>query len=69
MDEDLPKKEEYIITKKDVDVLPASILLSNIEIKLVSTMSREYILKTIIDEIKADYDFVLLDAISWSNDT
>ena len=52
MDEDLPEKENYIITREGVDVLPASILLSDIEIKLVSSMSREYILKTIIDEIK-----------------
>ena len=63
MDEDLPEKENYIITREGVDVLPASILLSDIEIKLVSAMSREYILKTIIDEIKEDYDFVLLDAM------
>ncbi len=46
----------HILTREDVDVLPASILLSDIEIKLVSAMSREYILKTIIDEIKVDYE-------------
>ncbi|SKC77866.1 ParA family protein [Maledivibacter halophilus] len=63
MDEDLPEKEAYIINKEEIDILPASILLSDIEIKLVSAMSREYILKTIIDEIKGDYDFVLLDAM------
>ncbi len=63
MDEDLPRKENYIITKENIDVLPASILLSDIEIKLVSAMSREYILKTIINEIKEDYDFILLDAM------
>ncbi|GMQ62073.1 P-loop NTPase family protein [Vallitalea maricola] len=51
-----PKKEEYIITREDVDVLPASILLSDIQIKFVSAMSREYILKTIIDEIIEDYE-------------
>lgn len=63
MDEDLPEKKSYIITKENVDVLPASIILSDIEIKLVSAMSREYILKTILDEIKADYDYILLDAM------
>ncbi len=63
VDEDLLEKKDYIITKEGVDVLPASILLSDIEIKLVSAMSREYILRTIIDEIKEDYDFVLLDAM------
>lgn len=47
MDEDLPEKEDYIIIKEEIDILPASILLSDIEIKLVSVISREYILKTI----------------------
>lgn len=63
MDEDLPEKEANIINKEWVDVLPASIQLSDIKIKLVSAMSREYILKAIIDEIKEDYDYVLLDAM------
>ena len=63
MEEDLPNKEEYIITKEGIDIIPVSIKLSEIEIKLVSAMSREYILKTIIDEIKDDYDFVIIDSL------
>lgn len=63
MEEDLPSKEEYIITKEGIDIIPASIKLSEIEIKLVSAMSREYILKTIIDEIKDDYDYILIDSM------
>ena len=63
LQEDLPNKEEYIITKEGIDIIPASIKLSEIEIKLVSAMSREYILKTIIDEIKDDYDFTLIDSL------
>ncbi|WDV44100.1 ParA family protein [Clostridiaceae bacterium M8S5] len=63
MEEDLPSKESYIITRENIDVIPASILLSDIEIRLVAAMSREYILKTIIDEIKDDYDYILLDAM------
>ena len=62
-EEDLPKKEEYIITKEGIDIIPASMKLADIEIKLVSAMSREYILKTIIDEIKDDYQFVLIDSM------
>jgi chromosome partitioning protein len=63
MEEDLPNKEEYIITKENIDIIPASMKLSEIEIKLVSAMSREYILKAIIDEIKDDYDFILIDSM------
>jgi chromosome partitioning protein len=32
-----------------------------IEMKLVGTLDREYILKAVIDEIKVDYDYILLD--------
>jgi chromosome partitioning protein len=63
MEEDLPNKEKYIVTKEGIDVIPASIKLSDIEMKLVSAMSREYILKAIIDEIKDDYDFILIDSM------
>ncbi|WDV47881.1 ParA family protein [Clostridiaceae bacterium M8S5] len=63
LEEDLPKKEAYIITRENIDIIPASILLSDIEIKLVAAMSREYVLKTIIDEIKEDYDFILIDTM------
>ena len=63
MEEDLPKKEAYIITKEGIDIIPASIKLSDIEMKLVSAMSREYILRTIIDEVKEDYQFILIDSM------
>ena len=62
-DEDLPSKESYITKREGVDIIPSSIELSAIEINLVSTISREYVLKTIIDEIRDDYDYILLDCM------
>ncbi len=63
MERDLPEKEEYIVSKEGVDIIPSSIELSAIEINLVSTISREYVLKTIIDEIREEYDYVMLDCM------
>jgi len=62
-DKELPLKESYIIKRERVDIIPSSIELSAIEINLVSTISREYVLKTILDEIRDDYDFIILDAM------
>lgn len=61
-DRDLPAKEKYIVKKEGVDIIPSTIELSAIEISLVNAMSREYILKTVLDDIKSEYDYVLIDS-------
>lgn len=60
---DLPDKSRYIIEKEGIHIIPSSIELSSIEINLASTMGREYVLKTILNQIKDDYDYVLLDCM------
>jgi len=57
----LPKKEEYIISAGNIDIIPCSLELSAIEIALVNVMSRELVLKSIVDEIKDAYDYVIID--------
>lgn len=42
-------------------VLPANINLSGAEIELISEEKREYIFKTLIKDIKNDYDFIFID--------
>ena len=52
----------YIINiKNNLDIIPSTLDLAGIEMTLVNVMSRETILKSITDEIKKDYDYVLID--------
>ena len=44
-----------------VDLLPASIELAGMEVGLVNTMSREKVLKQVLENSKHTYDFILLD--------
>ena len=45
----------------NLDVLPANMNLSGVEIDLVDRAEREYVLKNIIDEIKKNYHYVIID--------
>lgn len=49
--------------KEGVDLLPANIELSGMELSLVNYMSREKVLKEYIDSVKANYDYVLIDCM------
>lgn len=44
-----------------IDVIPANISLSGIEVMLVNTISRESILKEYIEGIDVEYDYCLID--------
>lgn len=46
-----------------VNIIPANIELSSIEAQLVTAMSRETALKNILNEVKDDYDYILIDCM------
>lgn len=46
-----------------VDLMPANIELSGMEVSLVNAMSREKVLKQYLDGVKREYDYVLLDCM------
>ena len=54
---------------KNLFIVPSHILLSNTDIKLTTAIDhREARLKTELDQVKADYDFIFIDcppALSW----
>lgn len=46
---------------KNLQVCPSNISLAGAEVELVSMMSREQRLKTKLDEVKDNYDYILID--------
>lgn len=46
-----------------VDLLPSNIELSGLEVRLINAISRERVLTTCINEIKKNYDYVLIDCM------
>ena len=49
--------------EENVDLLPANIELSAMEMMLVTAMSRETILRSYLSKVKDNYDYVLIDCM------
>ena len=60
-DEPLNMKEGILHHEEGVDLIPSNIELSGMEVVLVNTMSRETVLRTYLNEIKRQYDYILID--------
>lgn len=58
--------QDYILASpyENLDLIPSSILMSQIEYELFSMMQREYVLKKCLKNIRqsGSYDFILIDA-------
>lgn len=61
--EDMPftHLEDSIQRLQNIDIISANIELASLEAALVNVMSREQMLKSVVDEIKDSYDYVLID--------
>lgn len=57
----LDKHPEILQHHEGFDFVPANRTLSAVEVGLVNVMSRETVLRTYIDTIKHNYDYILLD--------
>ena len=59
----LSSGEGILHHEEGADLIPANISLSGMEVSLVNAMSRETILKQLIEPMKCQYDFILLDCM------
>ena len=46
-----------------VDYLPANIELASVDVAMINTMSREYILSGVIAQVREEYDVILIDCM------
>lgn len=60
-EEELPEREDYIWERNGVDFIPASIGLSAVEAKLRLEMGTEKMLSSILEPLRGDYDYILID--------
>lgn len=62
-DKTLDVSQGIIHHSEGVDLLPSNIEMSGFEVRLINAMSRERVLKTYVNEVKKNYDYVLIDCM------
>ncbi|MFR8215757.1 MAG: ParA family protein, partial [Oscillospiraceae bacterium] len=62
-DKSVDGKQGILHHGEGVDLLPSNIELSGFEVRLINAMSRERVLKTYVNEVKKNYDYVLIDCM------
>lgn len=62
-EEEIDISEGILHHDEGVDILPGNIELSGLEVSLVNVMNRELVLKSYIDMVADNYDYILIDAM------
>lgn len=62
-DEPVYPQSAILNHQEGVDLIPASIELSGMEVALVNAMSREFTLKSCLSEVRKGYDYILIDCM------
>ena len=60
-DEDIKADFGIIHLDEGVDIMPCNIELCGTETSLMNAMSREYVLKTYVDKVRENYEYILID--------
>ena len=62
-DQPIQPGEGILHHAEGVDLIPASIELAGLEVALVNSMNREKMLKQVLEGVKREYDYILLDCM------
>lgn len=62
-DKPLPVGAGIMRHREGVDILPANIELSGLEVSLFNVMSREYVLRNCMEPLRKQYDYILIDCM------
>lgn len=63
-DEEIGEEEGILHHKEQIDLLPANIELSALEVTMSNVMSRKLIMKEYIDTMRSRYDYILMYSIA-----
>ncbi len=55
------KSKGIVHTDEGFDLLPSEDSYAGIEFQMISVMNREYFIKTYVDMVRNDYDFIIID--------
>jgi chromosome partitioning protein len=62
-DEPIEPTDGILHHAEGVDVLPANIELSGLEVSMINVMSRETILRGYLESVRQNYDYILIDCM------
>ena len=60
-EEQIDPAEGVLTTAEGIDLMPSNVQLSGLELSLINEYGREVVLKQYIDEVRLNYDFILID--------
>lgn len=62
-DKEIRPEQAIIKNIESIDLIPSSLNLSMTEVNLLNTMSREYAMKSSLEELKSIYDYIIIDCM------
>lgn len=62
-DSQLDTRQAILKNNEGIDLIPSDLDLSATEAMLVNAMSREVTIRTILNDVKKDYDYILIDCM------